>query len=41
MDEIQSAKEISHPMISTFQHPRLKKGKIVTAEKAGSGHPGR
>lgn len=25
---------ISHPLISTFQHPRLKKGKIVSAEEA-------
>jgi propionate CoA-transferase len=34
MDEIKQGKKISHPMISTFQHPRLKKGKIVTAEEA-------
>ena len=34
MEEIKQGKEISHPMISTFQHPRLKKGKIVSAEEA-------
>jgi propionate CoA-transferase len=34
MEEIKPGKAISHPMISTFQHPRLKKGKIVTAEEA-------
>ena len=34
MEPIKPEKEISHPMISTFQHPRLKKGKIVSAEEA-------
>jgi propionate CoA-transferase len=34
MEETKQGKEISHPIFSTFQHPRLKKGKIVTAEEA-------
>ncbi len=34
MEDTKQGKEISHPIFSTLQHPRLKKGKIVTAEEA-------
>ncbi|MGB9699671.1 MAG: acyl CoA:acetate/3-ketoacid CoA transferase [Thermodesulfobacteriota bacterium] len=34
MEGAKPGRTISHPVTSTFQHPRLKKGKIVSAEEA-------